>query len=131
MRPKRNRFGIGPEVSLFTLGTMRAIDSLEQMYLVVKEACLVGINHIETAPAYGPAEVFLGESLKRLYSNGISPQGGWIITSKLLPGVNFKDGTKQLKGILERLKIRKKTACTVFLETTTMIAHKIAIIEKK
>jgi len=28
-------------------------------------------------------------------------------------------------------RIRKKTACTVFLETTTMIADKIAIIEKK
>jgi len=28
-------------------------------------------------------------------------------------------------------KIRKKTACTVFLEATTIIADEIAIIEKK
>tara|TARA_Y100000590_G_scaffold211006_1_gene239050 strand:- start:7695 stop:7811 length:117 start_codon:yes stop_codon:yes gene_type:complete len=28
-------------------------------------------------------------------------------------------------------KMRKNTACTVFLETTTMIAEKIAMMEKK
>ena len=107
MKPTRNQFGIGPEVSLFTLGTMRAIESIEQMYLVIKEACLVGINHIETAPAYGPAEFFLGESLKRLNTNGIRPEGDWIITSKILPSIEFSSGKKQIKGILKRLGIRR------------------------
>ncbi len=107
MKAKRNRFGIGPEISLFTLGTMRAIESIEQMYLVAKEACLAGINHIETAPAYGPAEFFLGESLKKLKADGIKPEGNWIITSKILPEIGISDGKTQIKGILKRLGIQK------------------------
>ena len=107
MKTKRNRFGIGPEVSLFTLGTMRAIDSLDQMYLVVKEACSIGINHIETAPAYGPAEVFLGKSLRRLNSNGIKPLGDWVITSKILPDIELSNGKKQIQSILQRLGVSK------------------------
>ncbi len=107
MKAKRNRFGIGPEVSLFTLGTMRAIESIEQMYLVVKEACLLGINHIETSPAYGPAEFFLGEALKKLHSNNIQPEGDWIITSKILPEIPISSGKTQIKGILKRLGIAK------------------------
>ena len=45
---------------------MRAICSKEQMLEVVKTAISIGINHIETAPAYGPAEVFLGEALSHI-----------------------------------------------------------------
>ena len=78
-------FGCGPFVSPFTLGTMRALTSADQMYEVSKSALLAGINHIETAPAYGPAEIFLGQALKKLKQEGIEPKGGWIITSKLLP----------------------------------------------
>ncbi len=107
MNTKRNSFGIGPEVSLFTLGTMRAIESIDQMYSIVKEACLVGINHIETAPAYGPAENFLGQSLNKLRAQGIQPKGDWVITSKVLPGTSIENGKKQIQGILSRLEISK------------------------
>ncbi len=107
MNPKRNQFGIGAKVSLFTLGTMRAIKSIEQMSEVVQEAYFAGINHIETAPVYGPAEFFLGESLRRLQSEGIYPKGGWLITSKILPGIEFSRGKDQIKQILTRLKRSK------------------------
>ena len=60
MKPTRRPFGQGPAVSLFTLGTMRALGSSNQMYSIVKAAQSIGINHLETAPAYGPAEAFLG-----------------------------------------------------------------------
>ena len=60
MMPIRRPFGRGPAVSLFTLGTMRAIGSAEQLYGGLKAAQAAGINHIETSPAYGPAESFLG-----------------------------------------------------------------------
>ena len=92
MSPKRNSFGKGPEVSLFTLGTLRANESKAKMHSVVKEALLAGINHIETAPAYGAAEIFLGESLESLKSQGMQPEGGWVITSKLLPGTSLSSG---------------------------------------
>ena len=88
MNEARRPFGIGPDVSLFTLGTMRAIDSPEQMYSVVKAAFFAGINHIETAHTYGPAEKFLGIAIKKLRDEGIAPKGGWIITTKIIPGID-------------------------------------------
>ncbi|WP_269622472.1 aldo/keto reductase [Prochlorococcus marinus] len=107
MKIIRNQFGIGPKVSLFTLGTMRAIESKAQMYSVLKRACLIGINHIETAPIYGPAETFLGESLEKLNFEGIHPQGGWIITTKIIPNCPLAKGKKQIKGMLKRLGVEK------------------------
>ncbi len=101
MKFKRRNFGSNQKVSLFTLGTMRAVESAEQMFMVLKEASLIGINHIETAPAYGPAEIFLGESIKKLDFKGIFSQDKWIITSKILPGQKFSEGKQQLKKILK------------------------------
>ena len=93
-------FGQGRPVSLFTLGTMRALGSVEQMAEVLDAARRAGINHLETAPAYGPAERFLGEALKQ---SGPAPRGGWVVTSKLLPGLSLEEGKRQLGGILDRL----------------------------
>jgi len=103
MKMVRRPFGKGPAVSIFTLGTMRALGSKEQMYGVVEAALSAGINHIETAPAYGPAEIFLEAALKQLKHKRIEPPGGWIITSKLLPGVRLAEGKQQLLKMLDRL----------------------------
>ena len=70
-------------MSLFTLGTMRAVQSPQQMLQLLRAALAAGINHLETAPAYGPAEAFLGKALAQLIKEGASPaDGGWVITSK-------------------------------------------------
>ena len=107
MNLARRSFGKGAQVSLFTLGTMRALDSQESMYCVLKEACLAGINHIETAPAYGNAQSYLGQALKQLRYEGIEPEDGWIITSKILPGINLVEGKKQLKDTLKSLGLKR------------------------
>ena len=99
----RRPFGNGREVSLFSLGTMRALASPDQMLSVLKAALDAGINHLETAPAYGPAERFLGQALERLEEEGLGPAEGWVITSKLLPGISLQEGQRQLKAILQRL----------------------------
>ncbi|WP_320674250.1 aldo/keto reductase [Prochlorococcus sp. MIT 1341] len=99
----RRPLGSNSLVSLFTLGSMRAASSQEAMYSVVKEAFQAGINHLETAPTYGPAESFLGSSIKRLEQEGMKPEGGWVITSKILPGAEIKEGQRQIKKILARL----------------------------
>ncbi len=96
-------FGAGQSVSAFTLGTMRALASPPQMETVLRAALAAGINHLETAPAYGPAETFLGEALARLAAEGLAPQDGWRITSKLLPGCDLETGRRQLRAILTRL----------------------------
>ena len=105
MSPARRPFGRGPAVSAFTLGTMRALGSPGQMTAVLGAALAAGINHLETAPAYGPAERFLGEAIAALARQDLAPQGGWLITSKLLPGGDLATGQQQLKGILERLGV--------------------------
>ena len=58
----RRAFGTGPAVSLFTLGTMRALQDRAQMVAVLRAAHAAGINHLETAPAYGPAETIVGQA---------------------------------------------------------------------
>ena len=45
---QKRSFGRGAKVSLFTLGTMRATESLEKMHSIIKNAYYAGINHIET-----------------------------------------------------------------------------------
>lgn len=107
MKIVRRPFGKEVEVSLFTLGTMRALESSEAMYAVVKEACLAGINHIETSPSYGPAQKFLGESLQKLRFHKINPQNGWVVTSKILPGITFSEGQRQLQQTLVDIGIPK------------------------
>ncbi len=77
------------------------------MYEVVKAAFYAGINHIETSPVYGPAEEFLGEALQSLQNKSICPEGGLVITSKILPGLSFKEGKVKIKNILSRLKLSK------------------------
>jgi hypothetical protein len=67
---------------------------------VLDAAAAAGINHLETAPAYGPAERFLGEALRQ---NSRTGSDHWVITSKLLPGLSFEEGQRRLDQILERL----------------------------
>ena len=103
----RRPFGRGAEVSPFTLGTMRALASPAALEAVLREALRIGINHLETAPAYGPAEVFLGRALQRLELEQLAPEGGWHITSKLLPGPDLATAQAQLRAILDRLGLRR------------------------
>lgn len=107
MTEVRRPFGKGAPVSLFTLGTMRALESTEQMYQVVKTAVLCGINHVETAPSYGPAENFLGKVLAQLKEEETEPEGGWIVTSKILPGANLEAAKHQILSQLQRLSLPK------------------------
>jgi predicted aldo/keto reductase-like oxidoreductase len=106
-------FGRGPSVSAFTLGTMRALGSPAQMESVLRAALAAGINHLETAPAYGPAEAFLGRALAALQREGLEPPGGWRITSKLLPGCALATGQQQLRAILARLGVARLTTLAV------------------
>ena len=91
----------------FTLGTMRALDSPEAMDAVLVAALAAGINHIETAPAYGPAEAFLGRALQRLAARDPAGRSALVLTSKLLPGPELEDGRSQLRACLKRLGIER------------------------
>ena len=107
----RRSFGRGRPVSLFTLGTMRALESAGALAAVLEAALAVGINHIETAPAYGPAEAFLGQALAALAQRDGAVHAGLVLTSKLLPGpgegVGLAEGMAQLRASLARLGIAR------------------------
>jgi predicted aldo/keto reductase-like oxidoreductase len=100
-------FGRGPAVSPFTLGTMRALGSAGQMAAVLQAALEAGINHIETAPAYGPAETFLGQALVALAERDPPRHRALVLTSKILPGPDLPAGQEQLRACLARLGIER------------------------
>ncbi|MFM7267993.1 MAG: aldo/keto reductase [Cyanobium sp.] len=109
--PGRRPFGLGRPVSLFTLGTMRALDSQATLAEVLDAAIAVGINHIETAPAYGPAETFLGQALAALEQRDPALRQALVLTTKLLPGraegVGRAEGLQQLRDSLARLGVER------------------------
>jgi predicted aldo/keto reductase-like oxidoreductase len=84
---------------------MRALESPQQMAAVLQAAIEAGINHIETAPAYGPAEAYLGQALAALTARDPRARAELILTSKLLPGTELVEAQQQLLQCLERLGV--------------------------
>ena len=82
---------------------MRATGSAEQMAAVLTAALAAGMNHVETAPAYGMAERYLGLALRDLQERDPAAHADLVITSKLLPGLSLEEGQQQLRALLERL----------------------------
>ncbi len=103
---KRN-FGNKTKISPFTLGTMRAAESLEKMYEIIKFAYSAGINHIETAPAYGNAEFHIGNALNKLEKTHNIAKKNWIITTKVLPNGKLEDLKENFLESLNKLKLSK------------------------
>ncbi|WP_411867894.1 aldo/keto reductase [Vulcanococcus limneticus] len=86
---------------------MRALDSPAQLAGVLEAAIAAGINHIETAPAYGPAEAYLGQALAALAERDPSARSALVLTSKLLPGPDLASGQEQLRACLRRLGVAR------------------------
>ncbi|NEQ51361.1 MAG: aldo/keto reductase [Leptolyngbya sp. SIO3F4] len=81
-------------LSVFSLGTMRCLESYEVMQQVLTDAVSRGINHIETAQGYGHSEQYIGQALKGLNRSEL------ILTTKLLPG---RDVDRLVDKSLDRL----------------------------
>ena len=81
-------------LSVFSLGTMRALTSVDTLAQVVEAALARGINHLETARGYGASEAYLGQILTAASRREL------VLTTKLLPGADFD---RQLDESLERL----------------------------
>ncbi len=104
---QKRSFGKGPKVSVFTLGTMRSAESAIRMYDIIKLAHHAGINHLETAPSYGRAEIFVGEALDKLDQCEKISKKNWVITTKILPNGNFKELKEKFFDSLINLNIKK------------------------
>lgn len=88
-------------LSVFSLGTMRSLAAPSAMVAVVEAAIAQGINHIETARAYGQSEALLGQALAEL----APPRQQLYLTTKLLPTVSGDQLRRQLDQSLERLGV--------------------------
>ena len=70
---KYRRFGkTNLNLSVFSLGTMRYLQSAQNAQATVLRALELGINHIETAQGYGKSEHYLGQMIQAL---GLAEQG--------------------------------------------------------
>tara|TARA_Y100000991_G_C21761288_1_gene258878 strand:+ start:65 stop:598 length:534 start_codon:yes stop_codon:yes gene_type:complete len=107
LHSQKRLFGKGCNVSLFTLGTMRATENLDKMYLLIKSAHHAGINHLETAASYGKAETLIGEALEKLETSDKIIRKKWIITTKILPKGDFNYLKKNFEISLANLKLNR------------------------
>lgn len=96
------RFGkTNLNLSVFSLGTMRALAQEDVFRATVAAALDSGINHIETARGYGQSEVFLGRSLRQLPT----ARKDLIITTKIPPTADRDTMARQIDASLERLQL--------------------------
>ncbi|MGB3788569.1 MAG: aldo/keto reductase, partial [Phormidesmis sp.] len=79
--------------------------SAEAADAVIIAAIAQGINHIETAPAYGQSERYVGEALRRIFAAGAVTRDEITITSKIAPTVKKEDVESTVRTSLARLGV--------------------------
>lgn len=116
----QRRFGkTQRHISVGSLGTMR-LPTAEAATAVLQGAIARGINHIETAPAYGQVEQYLGLALKRLSQ----PRSELFITTKLTPTADADAVERQLEASLQNLELDYVDGLAVHgLNTTDHLAQ--------
>ncbi|SRR5579883_587067 len=97
------RFGkTNLRLSVFSLGTMRYLACVENVWQTLQQAIALGINHIETARGYGKSEEYLGEAL----AAGLPIHRTSLhITTKIPPTADADTMRRYIDESLERLKL--------------------------
>jgi uncharacterized protein len=97
------RFGqTNLNLSVFSLGTMRCLDSPQIALTTLKKAINCGINHLETARGYGKSEEYLG----RYLASDIAVSRKQIyITTKLPPTPSRQAMAQWIDESLARLQV--------------------------
>ena len=98
---RQRRFGKTKlNLSSFSLGTMRCLEGYEIYRQTIEQAIARGINHLETARAYGQSEMYLGRALQDL---GVVRQNIYL-TTKLTPTPDRRQMSQWLDESLTRLQ---------------------------
>ncbi|MEM7762067.1 MAG: aldo/keto reductase [Cyanobacteria bacterium P01_A01_bin.40] len=96
------RFGkTNLDLSVFSLGTMRCLTSPQTYRQTIQRAIALGINHLETARAYGQSESYLGQALQDL----AIPREQIHLTTKLSPTLNRQQMQEWIDESLVRLQV--------------------------
>ena len=85
---------------VLSLGTMR-FASAEVACAVVEKAIAQGITHLETAPAYGHSEQYIGQVIAQLSDTHHDLRDNLILTTKLTPTIS---GAEINEAIAQSLK---------------------------
>lgn len=97
---RQRRFGKTKlDLSVFSLGTMRCLASLDIAIDTIATAIALGINHLETARGYGNSEAYVGKALSQLKI----PRAQIHITTKLPPTPDEKQMSYWIDESLARL----------------------------
>ena len=97
----RRRFGKTElDLSVFSFGTMRCLDSRLTYQQTIEKAIALGINHLETARGYGQSEAYLGQVLQDL----AIPRQDIFLTTKLPPTPDRQQLSQWLDESLARLQ---------------------------
>ncbi|MGV2831181.1 aldo/keto reductase [Myxosarcina sp. GI1(2024)] len=97
---RQRRFGKTKlDLSVFSLGTMRCLASLDLAIDTIARAIALGINHLETARGYGNSETYVGKALFQLKI----PRSQIHITTKLPPTSDEKQMSCWIDESLARL----------------------------
>ena len=88
-------------LSVFSLGTMRALASQAVFSQTLEAALKLGINHIETARGYGKSQSYLGSALEAL----AHPRESFYVTTKLPPTPSPAKLRDWLQESLKQLKL--------------------------
>ncbi len=97
------RFGkTNLNLSVFSLGTMRCLESEFEANQTVQAAIAQGINHLETARGYGKSEQYLGKILK---DDLAKTRQQLHVTTKLPPTPDANLMRQWLNESLERLQL--------------------------
>ncbi|MEB3182204.1 MAG: aldo/keto reductase [Nostocaceae cyanobacterium] len=89
-------------LSVFSLGTMRYLATIENVWETVEKALKLGINHIETARGYGNSEEYFGAAL----AAGLClPRSQFYITTKITPTPDADTMRRHIDESLKRLNI--------------------------
>ena len=100
---KYRRFGrTDLDMSVFSLGTMRCLTSQDNAIATIQAASQLGINHFETAQAYGLSEQYLGRAL----GEG-SLQSQSIITTKITPRSSSQEMATEIQNSLRALNLER------------------------
>ena len=99
---EQRRFGkTQRHISVASLGTMR-LPTAKVATAVVQGAVAQGINHIETAPAYGQVEKYLGQAFLG-QALAMVPRPELFITTKLTPTADADAMERRLEASLQDL----------------------------
>ena len=99
---QKRKFGkTNLELSVFSLGTMRCLDSPQTTRQTIEKAIALGINHLETAQGYGQSENYIGQALKDL----AIARDEIYLTTKLSPTLDSQAMSQSIDRSLARLQV--------------------------